>query len=161
MRTHRNLRRHVHADRRSQAHAPTHMLSGTCTHSYLHTRAHAPNTHAHDFRHAHAHAHTLAWYHEPCPPDQAHPLCVTLPVALACTNSCSPTRTHLQDTPGYGDDLDVSRSISQLTTYIEDQNLKVSGAQQPSSSSRPTSRTRTLRCMVPSSTKVAAASPAL
>jgi len=30
----------------------------------------------------------------------------------------------IQDTPGYGDDLDVSRSINLLTTYIEEQNHK-------------------------------------
>ncbi|KAF5841669.1 septin-like protein [Dunaliella salina] len=30
----------------------------------------------------------------------------------------------IQDTPGYGDDLDVSRSINLFTTYIEEQNYK-------------------------------------
>jgi septin family protein len=31
----------------------------------------------------------------------------------------------MQDTPGYGDDLDVNRSIAHLTAYIEEQNHKV------------------------------------
>ncbi len=33
-------------------------------------------------------------------------------------------RANTQDTPGYGDDLNVDRSITNLTRYIEDQNVK-------------------------------------
>ncbi|KAJ9528259.1 hypothetical protein QJQ45_014230 [Haematococcus lacustris] len=36
----------------------------------------------------------------------------------------------IQDTPGYGDDLNVDRSISQLTAYIEEQNIKWLGLEQ-------------------------------
>lgn len=54
----------------------------------------------------------------------------------SCQHTGRPSHTHVhhdalharaleQDTPGYGDDLDLEKTIKHLTSYVVDQNQKV------------------------------------